>query len=91
MADVEKDTGWVSNVPPVNEQRAEPVRDGQPHSPDGIKKRKRVSGTFSGPTPDDDVILASGRTERQKRTKAGQVVKKALDEHMKSFVLPKPK
>ena len=90
MTDQKKEAGWVSN-PPVNEQRAAPVRDGQPHAPPGVVGRKQAKGTMLGPQPEDTVVLAFAREERRKRTKQASISKVALAKHIKSFVPPKPK
>ena len=89
MAEEKKSDGWSPNMAPVNEQRATPVRDGQPHAPANMDKKPVVKGTMKGPIPNDEVVLAFSREQRRKRTKDQQIRKAALDKHMKSFVPPK--
>lgn len=92
MAEKQNADNWVANdvppITPVNEQRAEAVRDGQPHGV-SASERKSVKGVFYGPAPDNDEILAADRIRRRAVHKELFARKKAFDEHMKNFVPPK--
>lgn len=86
MAEEKRDGDSVDWAPnPVNEQRAAPVRDGQPHSMSEAEDWRKKPGVMVGPQPSWEEVSAFARKQNIIQRAKDAKKKAAIDAHMKKF------